>query len=165
MGTETRFVDITYRGLKVAARAKLVNETANAGFIEVDAPLPVGTRITLVDNGQSIPARVQGVVEQESGAKSPPGMRVAWGEAIERKAALVVPEPEPMPEPVAPPEPVAAAATEPVPDATLEMPAEAIAEIASEATSEVTADADGDAPTNGAGRRRRKTKKTQVGRT
>jgi hypothetical protein len=132
MGTETRFVEVTYRGLRVAAKAKLVTEDAASGFVEVEAPLPVGSRLTVVDGEQSFPARVVGVVEQESGAKSPPGMRLILGAAAQEPRPVAPAEPEPESGPAAAP--------------------------AAETSSAPTDDAQPE------GRRRRRTKKTQVGR-
>src|SRR5215470_5591683 len=97
------FVDVSYRGLRVAARAKMTEAGPEAGFVEVEAPLPVGTRLNLTGDA-TLEVRVMGVVEQESGAKSPPGMRVAWGEAAK------APSPSPIPSPSATPEPTPAPA-------------------------------------------------------
>jgi len=80
---EVRFVDVTYRGLKVAARAKLVESAPGDAFVEIDAPLPVGTALRLLGGEAPLDVRVAGVVEQEAGAKSPPGMHVVWGAAAE----------------------------------------------------------------------------------
>src|SRR5262245_37617737 len=77
-------VDVTYRGLKVAQGARLVPDGAGGGFVEHDLPLPVGSKVTIVRNGQSMEARVVSVVEQEQGAKSPPGMKLSWGAAEAR---------------------------------------------------------------------------------
>lgn len=68
-----RLVDVTYRGLRVAKGAKLA-ETGEQGFLELDAPLPVGTRVTLAaEDGFRVEARVVGVVEQGAA-----GMRLDW---------------------------------------------------------------------------------------
>jgi hypothetical protein len=74
-------VDVTYRGLKVATGARLVVAApgSSTGFVEVEGPLPVGTR--LVFSGEvSRAVRVTGVVEQEAGTKTVAGMRIAWDE-------------------------------------------------------------------------------------
>ncbi len=146
MGTETRFVDITYRGLKVAAKAKLVEQSPEVGFVELDAPLPVGTAVVLEDGGQPVRARVTGVVEQESGAKSAAGMKIAWGSALVKAQPMpqVAPEPEPEPEP----EVLAELSTEP-----------AAAEAAADAAADTSA-----SPGGPNGKRRRRTRKTQAGR-
>ncbi len=93
MAPDARFVDVTYRGLRVATRARLTESAPGTGFVEVEAPLPVGTSIKLGGDTAG-DARVTGVVEQEAGAKSPPGMRIVWGEALAPKP---VPVPPPMP--------------------------------------------------------------------
>lgn len=82
-----RLVDVTYRGLRVARGAKLLDAAGGEqGFVELEAPLPVGTRVTLVGEGDfRVDARVVGVVEQDGGgaaspggAKATPGMRLDW---------------------------------------------------------------------------------------
>jgi len=73
-------VEVRYRGMRYAEKARF-HEAPGGGFVELEAPLPVGTPIALGFGGGpegDKPARVTGVVEQEAGAKSPPGMRVAW---------------------------------------------------------------------------------------
>jgi hypothetical protein len=74
-----RVVDVTYRGLRVARGAKLAQPgEGEQGFLEVDAPLPVGTRVTVVgEGGFRVEARVVGVVEQDP-QKGAPGMRLAF---------------------------------------------------------------------------------------
>lgn len=72
------FVDVTYRGLEVVRKARFQPE-ADGGFVELAAPLPVGATVTLLpETGEPRDARVVSVVEQEAGAKSPPGMRLRW---------------------------------------------------------------------------------------
>lgn len=79
MSLETRFVDLTLRGLRIAQKARLNLESPSVGFLEHDAPLPIGTRVSVVGEGDfRVEARVVNVVEQEAGAKSPPGMRLDW---------------------------------------------------------------------------------------
>jgi hypothetical protein len=79
MSLEGRFVDLTCRGLRVAQKARLTPESESAGFVELEAPLPIGTRVQLTGDGDfRVEARVVKVVEQEAGAKSPPGMRLDW---------------------------------------------------------------------------------------
>src|SRR5262250_2807688 len=91
MAPDARFVDVTYRGLRVATRARLTESAPGTGFVEVEAPLPVGTSIKLAGDATE-DARVTGVVEQEAGAKSPPGMRIVWGEkAAPAKPAAAAP--------------------------------------------------------------------------
>ncbi len=82
------FVDLTYRGLQVAQRARLLPDGPDGAFVEHEAPLPVGARVTLVRDGRPpTEARVVGVVELEAGAKSAPGMRLSWGAAKPAAAA------------------------------------------------------------------------------
>lgn len=71
-----RLVEVTYRGLPVARGAKLA-DSGEQGFLELDAPLPVGTRVTVTGDGDfRVEARVVGVVEH--GAT---GMRLDWAAA------------------------------------------------------------------------------------
>jgi hypothetical protein len=71
------FVELRFRGLRLAEKARF-EEAPGGGFVEHEAPLPVGTSIALgFPEGEKL-ARVTGVVEQEANAPSPPGMRVAW---------------------------------------------------------------------------------------
>ena len=73
-------VEITYRGIRVG-RAKLEGE-GDPGFFPHEAPLPVGTRVMVYgDEGPPREAIVTSVVEQESTAKSPPGMKLRWAPA------------------------------------------------------------------------------------
>jgi hypothetical protein len=99
MAAEPRFVDVTYRGLKVATKAKVVESAPGVAFVELDAPLPVGTTVRL-GGDKALDVRVTAIVEQEAGARSPPGMHIAWGAALPSAAA----EPGPAPETVAAPE-------------------------------------------------------------
>lgn len=71
------FVDLTYRGLALAHRTRLVDrpgggDARSAGFLELAAPMPVGTILTLAtDEGVSFEVTVTEVVEQAT-----PGMVV-----------------------------------------------------------------------------------------
>jgi hypothetical protein len=107
----TTFVDVTYRGLKVQEKAKLVEDEA-ATFLESEVPLPVGTTLALVgEAGPPRAARVVAVVEHEAGAQGQPaGMRLLWGEAVVTPPVVIpVPEPPPpAPEPAAEPVEVSA---------------------------------------------------------
>jgi hypothetical protein len=79
MTQDARFVDLTCRGLRVAQKARLNLESGTVGFLEIEAPLPIGTRVQVTGEGDfHVDARVTKVVEQEAGAKSPPGMRLDW---------------------------------------------------------------------------------------
>jgi|SRR5215470_10853476 len=154
MAPDARFVDVTYRGLRVATRARLTESAPGTGFVEVEAPLPVGTQIKL-SGDTTEDARVTGVVEQEAGAKSPPGMRIVWGE----KAAPAKPVAVPEAEGVAPTE--TAAVAEPAAAAEPESAAESESESAAESESvseSVTASASDSTPPGEPGRRRRRRK-------
>jgi hypothetical protein len=162
MATEARFVDLTYRGLKVAARARLVETGKDAAFVEIEAPLPVGSRL-MVGGDVTSAARVVGVVEQESGAKSPPGMRLALG-----AAAAVVARPAPAPPPPVPSPP-------PAPEPVIAVPAPAVVvsqEVIVAEPDSIPEPAEpghsgGFSPDEGAGpggSRKRNRKKTQIGR-
>lgn len=70
------FVDVTYHGIEVARRAKLTEVSPEAGYLEVAAPMPVGTQLVLTIEGTSVPAVVRSVHEQVGGADRAPGMRV-----------------------------------------------------------------------------------------
>jgi hypothetical protein len=86
MTVESQTVDVTYRGLKVATGARFVAAGPGAGFVEVDAPLPVGTRLVL--SGElAKEVRVTGVVEQEAGTKTVAGMRLGWAEPAAKAEA------------------------------------------------------------------------------
>jgi len=90
MPGETRFVDVVWRGLRLAQKAKLSPSAETAAFVEIEAPLPVGTKVRLEgagdDGGFAVEARVVSVVEQETGARSAPGMRVDW--SVEKPAEV-----------------------------------------------------------------------------
>ena len=82
MSADPEFIDVVYRGLRVAHKVKLVD-----GFIELETPLPVGTSISVECEGKPArAARVAHVVEHEAAAKSPPGMRLTWVAAEESPA-------------------------------------------------------------------------------
>jgi hypothetical protein len=68
-------VDVTYRGLKLAEGVELVN----GDFLPVEAPLPVGTLVTVTTRGgEPRPARVLAVVEQDEPSTSRPGMKLSF---------------------------------------------------------------------------------------
>jgi hypothetical protein len=72
------FVDVTYRGIEVGRRAKLTEVAPDAGYVEVAAPMPVGSTVVLAtDDGIAITAEVRGVHEQVGGSDKAPGMQVA----------------------------------------------------------------------------------------
>ena len=59
------FVDVTYHGIEVARRVKLTEVAPDAGYLEVAAPMPVGTALALtIEGGISIAATVRAVHEQ-----------------------------------------------------------------------------------------------------
>src|SRR5690348_9950494 len=71
------FVDVTYHGIEVARRAKLSEVSPEAGYLEVAAPMPVGTQLVLtIEGGITMPAVVRSVHEQVGGDTRAPGMRV-----------------------------------------------------------------------------------------
>jgi hypothetical protein len=70
-------VDLGYRGVTFVKRVKLVQVRPASGFIELSAPMPVGTRLALADDALTIPAVVTRVREQVAGASGPVGMIVA----------------------------------------------------------------------------------------
>jgi hypothetical protein len=71
------FVDLSYRGLALGKRVKLTQVRAAAGYIEVTAPMPVGTTIGIAtEDGVLIEALVAEVREQTTGADRPAGMVV-----------------------------------------------------------------------------------------
>jgi hypothetical protein len=91
----TAFVDVKFRGLRIAQKAKLIEGESDA-FVEYETPLPVGAPLSVAEEGKpERRARVVRVVEHEAGAGTP-GMRVVW----ERAASAPAPQPEPEPEPV-----------------------------------------------------------------
>jgi hypothetical protein len=107
----TAFVDVTFRGLRVAHKAKLT-VTDTGAFLELEAPLPVGSPVAVIEDGQAPrAARVDHVVEHEAGA-GPAGMRLAWADTL--RVPVGAPTPTPIPV-VAEPAPVPAADAAPVP--------------------------------------------------
>lgn len=77
-GVGESFVDLTYRGLPLGRRIKLTQIRPSAGFLELPAPMPVGTRIGIsAGDGVALEAIVTQVIEQSSGSERAPGMTVA----------------------------------------------------------------------------------------
>ena len=71
-------VDLTYRGISLGKRIKLGQVRPSTGFLELAAPMPVGTAIVLAtDDGVAIDATVTWVHEQVTGAERPAGMIVS----------------------------------------------------------------------------------------
>ncbi|MDX2091493.1 MAG: hypothetical protein SFX73_26770 [Kofleriaceae bacterium] len=72
------FVDLSYRGLSLGRRIKLTRVHAASGYLEMPAPMPVGTSIAIAtDEGLTLEATVTRVHEQVGGATIAPGMQVA----------------------------------------------------------------------------------------
>lgn len=130
MGAE-QFVDVTCRGLEVGKSLKLLDFGPSTAFLEVAAPVPVGSPLEITtDAGVTIRARVLRVQEQVAGAEMAPGMRVAaldlggkaagwWKEQVSRPDP-VIPEPArgaPAPAPVQEAVPVAAPTEVTIPSA------------------------------------------------
>ncbi len=67
-------VDVVYQGLPLVKAANARSEGGGL-FVELEAPMPVGTRLEIVSDGQTRVARVESVSE---GAGA--GMRVGFGE-------------------------------------------------------------------------------------
>jgi hypothetical protein len=71
------FVDLSYRGLALGKRIKLTQVRATAGYLEMPAPMPVGTTIGIAtDDGVVLEATVAEVREQVTGSDRVPGMIV-----------------------------------------------------------------------------------------
>src|SRR3954470_1653124 len=69
------FVDLTYRGLSLGRRVKLAQVRPSTGYLEMPAPMPVGTKIAVVtDDGVAFDAIVNAIHEQTGGTDKPPGM-------------------------------------------------------------------------------------------
>jgi hypothetical protein len=71
------FVDLTYRGLPLGRRIKLTQVRPTSGYLEMPAPMPVGTLLAIAtDEGVVIDARVSEIKEQVAGAEVVPGMKI-----------------------------------------------------------------------------------------
>jgi hypothetical protein len=71
------FVDLTYRGLSLGRRVKLSDVRPSSGYVEMPAPMPVGTQIGIItDDTVALDATVIEVHEQVSGSDRPAGMVV-----------------------------------------------------------------------------------------
>lgn len=72
------FVDLTYRGLSLGRRVKLTQVRPSSGYLELAAPMPVGTRVAIAtDDGVAFDAVVTWIHEAVTGAERTPGMTVA----------------------------------------------------------------------------------------
>ena len=82
------FVDLTYRGLALGRRVKLTEVRPSTGYLEMPAPMPVGTAIHVAtDDGHGFDAVVIDIHEQVGGSDRPPGMRVKPAFGDERATA------------------------------------------------------------------------------
>jgi len=73
-----QFVDATCHGVELGKSLKLHDFGPTTAFLEVAAPMPVGSRVELrSDGGVKIDVEVVRVQEQVAGAETAPGMRVA----------------------------------------------------------------------------------------
>ena len=71
------FVDVSYRGLEVGRRLRIRDFSADAAYVEVPMPMPVGTPVDIaVDGGMIVKAIVARVHEQVGGSDRAPGMKV-----------------------------------------------------------------------------------------
>ncbi|HWO18117.1 MAG TPA: hypothetical protein VNO30_05055 [Kofleriaceae bacterium] len=72
------FVDLAYRGLSLGRRIRLSQIQSGSGFLELPAPMPVGTKISIAaDGGVTIDAVVTQIHEQVGGSDRAPGMVIA----------------------------------------------------------------------------------------
>lgn len=82
------FVDLTYRGLSLGRRIRLSQVRPSSGYLELPAPMPVGTRIAIAaDEGIAFEATVTALHEQVGGSDRAPGMTVSPALAAEPAAA------------------------------------------------------------------------------
>jgi hypothetical protein len=71
------FVDLTYRGLALGRRVKLTQIRPTTGYLEMPAPMPVGTMLGIgTDDGVLASAIVTEIHEQVGGSEFVPGMLV-----------------------------------------------------------------------------------------
>jgi hypothetical protein len=76
-GVLESFVDLTYRGLSLGRRVRLSQVRPSSGFLELPAPMPVGTPIGVTtDDGATFDAMVTSIHEQVAGSDRSPGMTV-----------------------------------------------------------------------------------------
>lgn len=79
-------VDLTYRGISLSRRVKLTQVRPSSGYLELPAPMPVGSEIALVvDDGLTIAATVALVHEQVTGVAG--SDRAAGMQVVPRLAA------------------------------------------------------------------------------
>jgi hypothetical protein len=71
------FVDLSYRGLALGRRIKLTQVRPSSGYLEMPAPMPVGTTLGIAtDDGVLLEAVVTEIHEQVGGVDRVPGMMV-----------------------------------------------------------------------------------------
>jgi hypothetical protein len=71
------YVDLTYRGLALGKRVKLTQVRPSTGYLEMPAPMPVGTAIGIAtEDGVTLEATVAEVREQVAGSERAAGMVV-----------------------------------------------------------------------------------------
>jgi hypothetical protein len=101
------FVDLTYRGLALGRRVKLTQVRPSSGYLELAAPMPVGTTIGITsEDGTIFEATVTEVREPISGSEVVPGMTVrprlevdgatSWWKSKVELPDVVKPEPAPV---------------------------------------------------------------------
>lgn len=82
------FVDLTYRGLSLGRRVRLSQVRPSTGYLELPAPMPVGSRIAIAaEDGTAFDAVVTAIHEQVAGSDRTPGMIVAPALAAEPATA------------------------------------------------------------------------------
>lgn len=102
-GVSESFVDLAYRGLPLGRRIKLTQVRPSTGYLEMPAPMPVGTEIAIsTDEGIALDAVVMHIHEQVGGSDRAPGMTVQPKLAAEAaatwwRARVALPEEDPVP--------------------------------------------------------------------
>jgi len=87
-GVNESFVDLTYRGLSLGRRVRLNQVRPGTGYLELPAPMPVGSRIAIAaEDGTAFDAMVTAIHEQVAGSDRTPGMIVAPALAAEPAVA------------------------------------------------------------------------------
>lgn len=86
-GVNESFVDLTYRGLSLGRRVRLSQVRPSTGYLDLPAPMPVGSRIAIAaEDGTAFDAVVTAIHEQVAGSDRTPGMIVAPALAAEPAA-------------------------------------------------------------------------------
>ena len=92
-GMSESFVDLSYRGLALGKRIKLTQVRPTAGYLEMPAPMPVGTAIGIAtDDGVLLEATVTEVHEQVTGPRMEPGGPAPTGGAERAPGMMVKPK-------------------------------------------------------------------------